>query len=110
MPRTNRPRGKRSGAGRTGSRAGADTTRDEIDLSRALYGSLRTEQRRDGLWNVQPVSAASAVKSYLCPGCRLTITPGIAHTVAWRADGIMGETEDIAARRHWHNHCWKISS
>ena len=28
--------------------------------------------------------------------------------VAWRTDGIMGEAEDLAARRHWHSHCWKI--
>jgi len=99
MPRSNRPRGKRAG--------GHDD--DENDLSRALYGSLRTERRRGGLWNVQSISATSAAKKYVCPGCRLTISPGTAHTVAWRADGLMGEADDIAARRHWHNHCWKIT-
>jgi hypothetical protein len=99
MPRSNRPRGKRSGT--VGS--------DEIDLARALYGTQRTERRRAILWNVQSVSAASAAKSYSCPGCRLRIEPGTAHTVVWRADGIMGEAEDLAGRRHWHNHCWKIS-
>jgi hypothetical protein len=28
--------------------------------------------------------------------------------VSWRADGLMGEADDLAARRHWHNHCWAI--
>ncbi|TXN29750.1 hypothetical protein [Lacisediminihabitans profunda] len=97
MPRSNRPRGARP----------ADDE-SEIDLNRALYGSLRSETQRDGAWNVQPVSATSAAKTYICPGCRLDITPGTAHIVAWRADGLMGEADDIAARRHWHAHCWKI--
>lgn len=80
----------------------------ELDLERALAGRLRTELKRDGVWNVQPQSAASAVKSYVCPGCGLEITPGTAHVVTWRADGIMGEADDLAARRHWHARCWKI--
>ncbi|MGV8895879.1 MAG: hypothetical protein ACOH10_03335 [Rhodoglobus sp.] len=99
MPRSNRPRGRRSG--------GED---DEPDLSRALTGMRRTEDKRDGIWNVQPLSAVGATKSYLCPGCRLEIAPGVAHTVTWRADGIMGEANDLAARRHWHLHCWKTKS
>lgn len=82
----------------------------ELDLERALAGRLRVEVRRDGTWNVQPQSAATAVKSYSCPGCALPIEPGTAHLVAWRADGIMGEQSDLAARRHWHTHCWKIGS
>lgn len=97
MPRSNRPRGRRGG--------GAD---DEVDLSRALVGRFHAETRRDGLWNVQPVPAAGAVKVYTCPGCGLEIVPGTAHTVSWRADGIMGEVADLAGRRHWHNHCWKV--
>jgi hypothetical protein len=80
----------------------------ELDLERALAGRLRTDVKRDGAWNVQPQSASSAVKNYLCPGCGLEIEPGTAHIVAWRADGIMGEADDLAARRHWHTHCWKI--
>lgn len=97
MPRSNRPRGARPG-----------DDESEIDLNRALYGSRRTETRRDGAWNVQPVSATSAAKTYLCPGCSLEVAPGTAHIVAWRADGLMGEADDVAARRHWHSHCWKI--
>ena len=97
MPRSNRPRGKRE-----------DDADDEFDLSRVLTGRRRTESKRDGLWNVQPLAAASATKFYVCPGCGLDITPGVAHTVTWRADGLMGEADDVAARRHWHPHCWKI--
>lgn len=99
MPRSNRPRHGRPPGD-------AD---DGLGLHRALYGTLRTETKHDGLWNVQPVSAVSAVKTYVCPGCGLEIQPGIAHTVAWRADGLMGEAADIAARRHWHSHCWKVN-
>lgn len=99
MPRSNRPRRSRADAG--------DDV--ETDLQRALYGTLRTETKRQALWNVQRVSAASAIKSYVCPGCTLEIGPGQAHTVAWRADGLMGNTADVAARRHWHDHCWKVS-
>jgi hypothetical protein len=99
MPRSNRPRGGRSG--------GADD--DEFDVSRVLYGARHTVAKRDGLWNVQPVSAASAAKFYVCPACGLEIAPGTAHIVAWRADGLMGEVDDLAARRHWHSHCWKIT-
>ncbi len=99
MPRSNRPRRGRQ----------VSDDEQELDLQRALYGTLRTETKHDGLWNVQPVSAASAAKTYICPGCGLEIRPGLAHTVAWRADGLMGEAADIAARRHWHTHCWKVS-
>lgn len=96
MPRSNRPRGAR---------------RDDegaIDLARAVAGRRRTESKRDGSWNVQPLAAASAAKTYLCPGCGLEIGPGVAHCVTWRADGIMGEADDLAGRRHWHTHCWRI--
>lgn len=96
MPRSNRPRGRRS------------EEPEEIDLARALAGRSRLEGKRDGQWNVQPVSAASAQKAYRCPGCALEIAPGTAHTVTWRADGLMGEADDLAARRHWHPHCWRI--
>ncbi|HMM81769.1 MAG TPA: hypothetical protein PJ998_01210 [Terrimesophilobacter sp.] len=100
MPRSNRPRR----GGRSVDRDG-----DEADLQRALYGTLRTETRRNVLWNVQPLSATAAVKSYVCPGCNLEVPPGLPHIVAWRADGIMGEANDVAGRRHWHTHCWKVS-
>ena len=101
MPRSNRPRGRR---------AGDADSEDEVDLSRALMGRLSTESKRDGVWNVQPLAAASATKSYVCPGCGLEIAPGVAHTVTWRADGLMGEANDLANRRHWHVHCWRIKA
>lgn len=97
MPRSNRPR------------RGAQPPDDDFDPARVLYGSRRTEHKRDGLWNVQPVSAVAAVKVYTCPGCGLEVSPGTQHLVAWRADGLMGESDDLAARRHWHSHCWKIA-
>jgi hypothetical protein len=98
MPRSNRPRGRRP----------AEDDEEEIDLSRALVGRHRIERKRDFAWNVQPLGAASAAKTYTCPGCGLEIAPKTAHIVAWRADGIMGEADDVAGRRHWHSHCWKI--
>ncbi len=98
MPRSNRSR-----------RGGRQSDADDVDLSRVLYGTLRTESKRDGLWNVQPISAAAAAKHYTCPGCGLEIVPGTPHLVAWRADGLMGEADDLAGRRHWHPHCWRIA-
>jgi hypothetical protein len=97
MPRSNRPRGRRGGA-----------DDEDLDLTRALIAFKHTESKRDGAWNVQPLAASNATKTYTCPGCGLEITPGIAHTVTWRADGLMGEADDLAGRRHWHTHCWKI--
>jgi hypothetical protein len=97
MPRSNRPRGRRP-----------DDDDDEFDIARVFVGRLRTESKRDGLWNVQPINATSAVKTYKCPSCGLDIAPQTPHVVAWRADGLMGEADDLAARRHWHTHCWKV--
>jgi hypothetical protein len=97
MPRSNRPRGRRTG----------HDENEDVDLARVLVGRLHVESKRDGQWNVQPVGGSSA-KVYTCPGCGLEIVPGTTHTVAWRADGLMGEADDIAARRHWHSHCWRI--
>lgn len=98
MPRSNHPRRRR------GPRED-----EERDLARAIYGTLRTETKRGVQWNVQPVSATSALKVYRCPGCGLDVPPGQAHTVAWRADGPLGDQADISARRHWHTHCWKVN-
>lgn len=83
---------------------------EPFDVEGALRGRRHTEVRRDGAWNVQPLGAASAAKVYVCPGCGLDIPVGMAHVVAWRADGILGEADDLAARRHWHSHCWKIGA
>lgn len=58
-------------------------------------------------WYVQPLTAAQAQKEYTCPGCRAVIPAHTAHLVVWRADGVLGDAADLAARRHWHNGCWK---
>lgn len=81
---------------------------DHDSLDRLLSGWKRTEVRRGVTWTVQPVSATSAQKSYTCPGCGREVTPGTAHVVAWRADGVLGDAADLAARRHWHTSCWRI--
>ena len=99
MPRSNRPRRHKPGV----------DDDDAADLSSLLAGWRRTEIRRDGQWHVQPVPAAQALKNYVCPGCGLRVVPGVAHIVAWRGDGVLGDGADIAARRHWHSHCWKIT-
>lgn len=98
MPRSNRPRQ---------SRRGGDE--EERDLSQLLSGWRRTEERRGVSWNVQPITTPQATKVYRCPGCGGEIGVGIAHLVIWRADGILGDSSDLAARRHWHTHCWKTA-
>lgn len=83
--------------------------RGDDSFERLLAGWKRTEVRRGVAWTVQPVSGAQAVKSYVCPGCGNQIEVGVAHLVAWRADGVLGDAADLAARRHWHEHCWKVA-
>ncbi|MDY0909534.1 hypothetical protein [Microbacterium sp. CFBP9034] len=94
MPRSNRRRPDSS---------------DDDSLGRLLAGWKRTEVRRGTEWTVQPVSGAQAQKSYVCPGCGRSIDVGVAHVVAWRADGVLGAEADLAARRHWHQHCWRLA-
>lgn len=71
-------------------------------------GWRRTEVRRGVAWTVQPVSAGQAMKVYRCPGCGNEVETGVAHLVVWRADGVLGDARDLADRRHWHEHCWKV--
>ncbi|WP_341942233.1 hypothetical protein [Microbacterium sp. LWH10-1.2] len=80
----------------------------EDSLDRLLSSWKRTEVRRGVEWTVQPVSGAQALKDYICPGCGRSVEAGTAHLVAWRADGVLGDAADLAARRHWHSHCWRI--
>lgn len=86
-----------------------DPSGSDESFDRLLAGWKRTETRRGREWTVQPISAIQALKDYRCPGCTRTIAPGTAHVVVWRADGVMGESADLAARRHWHTHCWRIA-
>ena len=102
-PRSNRPRTPR------GARPAVDQDRDDDEFSRILESRHRTETRRGVVWRVQAVSGATAIKDYVCPGCPVPIVKGQAHVVAWRAAGVTGDEADIAGRRHWHTHCWKIS-
>ncbi|WP_434812217.1 hypothetical protein [Microbacterium sp. bgisy189] len=81
---------------------------DDASFERLLSGWKRTEIRRGVEWTVQPVAAAQAQKPYTCPGCGREVSPGVAHLVTWRADGILGDAADLAARRHWHTSCWRI--
>ncbi|OBK13907.1 hypothetical protein [Mycobacterium asiaticum] len=63
----------------------------------------RVETGPDGYeYEVRPVAAARAVKTYRCPGCDHEIRSGIAHLVVWRAES-PGSIDD---RRHWHTPCW----
>lgn len=94
MPRSRRRRPERSAS--------------DDSFDRLLAGWKRSESRHGREWTVQPISALKAVKEYTCPGCNRTIAPQTAHVVVWRADGVMGESADLAARRHWHTHCWRI--
>lgn len=95
MPRANRRRQERPDA--------------DDSLQRLLSGWKRSETRQGREWTVQPISASQAVKEYSCPGCRGVVAPGTAHLVVWRADGVLGDAADLAARRHWHTHCWKVA-
>ncbi len=53
-----------------------------------------------GRYRFRRITGEAADKTYRCPGCDLTIRPGISHIVAW-TDG--GDGDD---RRHWHTGCW----
>ncbi|MFP7759921.1 hypothetical protein [Marisediminicola sp. LYQ134] len=101
MPRSNRPRSAR------GRGNGGGASDEEYDIANALRGRATVESKRGRSFTVQQVPAST--KTYVCPGCSLAVTPGTAHVVVWRADGLMGEADDLAARRHWHTHCWRIS-
>jgi hypothetical protein len=81
----------------------------EDSLERLTAGWKRSETRRGAEWTVQPVSAMQAQKAYICPGCGQEVAAGTAHLVAWRADGVLGDAADLAARRHWHTHCWRMA-
>lgn len=97
MPRSNRPK------------RGKPEEPPPLDVERLKTGFRRSETKRGYTYIVQPISVARALKEYTCPGCNLSVDVGVAHLVAWRSDGIMGEHNDVAERRHWHQHCWRIA-
>lgn len=86
-----------------------DPDRGDDSLDRLIAGWKRTEVKRGIEWTVQPISAPQAQKDYICPGCGRAVQMGTAHLVVWRADGVLGDAADLAARRHWHTHCWRIA-
>ena len=94
MPRSNRRRQERPDG--------------DDSFGRLLAGWKRTETRQGREWTVQPISAQQSLKDYTCPGCHRMISPGTAHLVVWRADGVLGDAADLAARRNWHTQCWRV--
>ncbi|HET8957671.1 MAG TPA: hypothetical protein VFM95_04370 [Microcella sp.] len=98
MPRSNRPKRRRA----------VEAEIPPLDLTRIQGGMKRTQHKRSGAWWVQPSGAASAQKSYSCPGCTAPISAGMAHVVVWRADHMMGDDAALVERRHWHSRCWRI--
>ena len=92
MPRSNRPkRSKREEP-------------EELNLAAIRFGSRRSETKRGVVYIVQPTTGRNAEedKSWICPNCHKTITPGTSHTVAW--DDVRG----VDTRRHFHNSCWNM--
>ncbi|AQT79233.1 hypothetical protein B1R94_08055 [Mycolicibacterium litorale] len=66
--------------------------------------SRRIEPGADGFdYEVRPIPATRAVKTYRCPGCDHEIRPGTSHVAVWRADDPERGLDD---RRHWHTPCW----
>ena len=52
------------------------------------------------------MTASSAEKTYICPGCSTAVLPGVAHLVVWSEDHLFGAAAGLAERRHWHTNCW----
>ncbi|RAU90552.1 hypothetical protein DQP58_22970 [Mycobacterium colombiense] len=68
----------------------------------------RVEVGPDGHeYEVRPVPAARAAKTYRCPGCDHEIRSGSAHLVVWPTDSTLaGGAGQVEDRRHWHTPCW----
>ncbi|MCP2320816.1 hypothetical protein APR12_006203 [Nocardia amikacinitolerans] len=65
-----------------------------------VFGRTERGPDDDDVFIVRTIPGTRATKTYRCPGCDHEIPPGVAHIVAWAADG--GEDD----RRHWHRGCW----
>jgi hypothetical protein len=74
-----------------------------FDEDQARRGVEAVQAWTDGDWMVRNIPGGAATKAYRCPGCDHEVTPGVAHVVAWPADGL-GSLDD---RRHWHTGCWR---
>lgn len=71
-------------------------------------GAQRRVIRRGVSYIVRDVPAGRAAKEYRCPGCHQRIPAGTAHVVAWPETTDFGLDAGVAARRHWHQHCWRL--
>jgi len=77
---------------------------EELDLTRIKQSLPRTELKRGVEFEVLTTLGKTQEegKIWICPVCRINITPGTMHTVAWDAH------RGVQTRRHFHNHCWKL--
>ena len=69
----------------------------ELDLERTRAGIPHRESAPDGEWSVRQITARNAAKEYKCPGCGITIPPGVPHLVVWQEDSLLGRVEDETA-------------
>ncbi|MDR0960848.1 MAG: hypothetical protein LBM23_11015 [Propionibacteriaceae bacterium] len=75
--------------------------------ARPLSASFgRVDVKRDGEWVLRTISGSQATKEYRCPGCGITISPGVPHVVTWPRVPAIGTTATVDERRHWHTACW----
>src|SRR5258708_30476937 len=69
-----------------------------------LPAARRTETGPDGYeYEVRPIAASRATKTYRCPGCDHEIVIGTAHLAVWAADTGGSATDDPP---HWHTPSW----
>jgi hypothetical protein len=75
----------------------------DLDQEVARRGVESTQSFHGRDWVVRGIAGGAAAKTYRCPGCDQEVPPGVAHVVAWPADGGGGPQD----RRHWHTGCWR---
>jgi hypothetical protein len=80
-----------------------DDAGQPLNADLARRGVHAVQEWSDGDWQVRSIPGGAAGKTYRCPGCQQEVAPGVAHVVAWPADG-RGDSGD---RRHWHTACWR---
>ena len=66
----------------------------------------RVETRKDGVWNVRPLTGEASTKDYRCPGCEQLIRPSTPHLVIWPVERPLLSAAAMDERRHWHTACW----
>lgn len=68
---------------------------------------VRVVAKRDGEWNVRPLTGAASTKLYTCPGCNREIPIASPHVVVWPVEKALLSTDALDERRHWHTACWE---